>query len=89
MEDGYSIIPVTAKYDHDWKVAYGLELLRITREADTLGEVTGTYVEAYYPTEDEFRDARKSFYRDTMRGGSVRNDRTYNLHIPNPHSFKR
>ncbi len=89
MEEGYSIKPITAKYDHNWKVAYAMELLRITHEADAIGEATGEFVEAYYPEEEEFRAARKTFHKNTMGGSGIRNDKTYNLHIPNPYSFKR
>ena len=80
LEDGFSIVPINARYDHDWKAAYGLELIRITKEAEEIEQATGAVVEVYYPTEEEFRMARKAFHKGSRIG--LKQDHTYNLHIP-------
>lgn len=65
MEPGYSVWNVHARLAPHWKAAYGLELIRITREADMLGELCGRFIEPYYPTEEEFFEARRMRLRET------------------------
>lgn len=56
---GFKIDIARVRIVNDWKAAYGLELIRITKEADELQDIMGVYVEPYYPTEEEFLEARQ------------------------------
>lgn len=56
--DGFRIDATKMRIVDQWEAAYGLELIRISREADEIERATGQYVEPYYPTEEEFREAR-------------------------------
>jgi hypothetical protein len=56
--DGFSRHGIRVLIDHSWKAAYGLELIRINKEADMVTELTGKFYQPYYPTEAEFREAR-------------------------------
>jgi len=69
--DGFSRLHVRVLIDHSWKAAYGLELIRINAEADKITELTGKFYEPYYPTEEEFKEARRAF-RDRRRRSTLR-----------------
>lgn len=58
-------------YVDDWRAAYGLECIRIWRECIEYRERTGKELDAYYPTEDEFRAARRAFSRRSLWAGGA------------------
>lgn len=57
--DGFGRIELRVRIDNSWKAAYGLELIRINAEADEITKATGKFCQPYYPSEDEFREARR------------------------------
>jgi hypothetical protein len=56
-------------YVDDWRAAYGLECIRIWKEAVAHLENTGEELDVYYPTEKEFREMRKELVRKRIYDG--------------------
>lgn len=46
-----------------WRAAYGIELMRICREADLLSAKLGRFIPHVVPTEEEFKQILKSARR--------------------------
>ena len=55
-------------YIDDWRAAYGLECIRIWREAVAYRTATGRELETYFPTEDEFREMRGAVGKKKVLG---------------------
>ena len=64
--EGYQITKPYLDTSHDWRAAYGLECIRIWKECVRHLERTGQELNLHYPTEEEFREARRAFNRRSI-----------------------
>lgn len=64
---GYRIFKPPIRTDRDWRVAYGLECIAIWKEAMREKEATGIDPAPHFPTEEEFREARRQFGKSLTR----------------------
>jgi len=65
---GFRIFKPRIATTHDKKLAYGLECIRIWKEAQRIKELTGKEPDTYYPTEEEFYAMRKKMFRRHGKG---------------------
>jgi len=69
-DGGYGV--VKRRLLGNWKVYYGLMIIRACKEADELGERTGQFIPVYPPSEEEFREAWKVLRKQGRNRGRQR-----------------
>ena len=67
--EGFQIHKPRLDTSRDWKAAYGLECIRIWKRCLDHLEQTGEELDCHYPTEEEFREARKAFNKKSIYKG--------------------
>jgi len=68
--------------NEDWRTAYGLECWRIYREAFIEQEHTGQPLTPWYPTPEEYQEARRIFRERRIFNPSLQETRNETIQSP-------